>query len=85
MGDGKRMTKYEWSIEYVVGFYRDNGQENRNYYVLIGHINGRVILGFYRDNGKENGSYYLGYHPQLAFVLSKTMGWFRYITLYNDI
>ena len=30
------------------GLYRDNGQENGNYY---------GISGLHRDNGKENGNY----------------------------
>ena len=37
-------------IGMILGLYRDNGQENGNYY---------SVLGLYRDNGKENGSYYI--------------------------
>ena len=33
-------------------FYRDNGEENGNYY---------SILGLYRYYGKENGNYYSGF------------------------
>ena len=35
----------------ILGFYRDNGKENGNYYSVLGSIK------FYRDNAKENGHY----------------------------
>ena len=39
-----------------MGLYRDNAQENGNYY-----------KGFYRDNGKENGNYYNGLYRVSGF------------------
>ena len=48
------------SARVILGLYRDNGQENGNYWGYRDSI--RVIgyiLGLYRDNGK-NGNYYLG-------------------------
>ena len=59
----------------VVGFYRDHGKENGNYY---------SILGLYLDNGKENGNYYsiIGYilgayywdHPCTSNSKTKSYG-----------
>ena len=36
------------SVMLILGLYRDNGEENGNYY---------SILGLYRGNGEENGNY----------------------------
>ena len=40
---------------FILGLYRDSGEENGKYYITMG-----FILGLYRDSGKENGNYYLG-------------------------
>ena len=41
-----------WGNIRDIYIYRDNGNENGNYY---------SILGIYWDNGRENGNYYLGF------------------------
>ena len=41
-------------------FFRDNGKENGNYYIIIGYILG-LFGGLYRDSGKEHGNYYSEY------------------------
>ena len=49
------------NIGYILGFYRDNGEENGGYYIIIGYSMGNIghVLGFYKNNGEENGSYYI--------------------------
>ena len=45
----------------MLGLYRYNGQENGNYYIIVGNMGTYVYdIGLYRDNGKEHGNYYLG-------------------------
>ena len=42
---------------------RDNGEENGNYY---------VVLGLCRDNGKENGNYYVVYWDCVGILETTT-------------
>ena len=50
--NGKRNGNWD-NIGVILVLYRENGNENGNYYSIIGYI----FWGFIGKNGKENGNY----------------------------